>query len=336
QLTAELIPHDRLSVCLRPDGEDYLEMYVLSAVREAEPRKLDQGARLPLRSSPPGEAYLSGRIIRKQFEDESASSIGLVLAEAGYRSGMVVPLHSGGRSVGTLNFAKVQAGEYTDEEAEIAQDVADHLASPIEHAYFRMRLLRQAQELTFLNELSTSVNEAANVHDLLEKAHERLRALSEMEGGAVLLMDEERQVLRPTYDRNMPKEAVDWLLANPVPAGKYIPGISIGNCRILVIDDADQNEDELLPLRAYGVKTHLCIPLVAGERALGLIGLIDRRPRSFSQSELKLFTTAGKQLGLALERASLIQGQAKLIEREQLLNQLMQIAASSLDVRDVF
>ena len=335
-LIAGLVPHDRLSACLRQDEEDYLEIYVLSAPGEGSPPVLGQGARLPLRTSPSGRAFLLDKTDRRLFQDEAEFPIDLILAGAGYRSGMLVPLRIGGRTIGTLNFAKREALRYSDAEVELAQVIADHLASPIEHAFFRRRLLRQTEELTFLNDLSTSVYEAGNVHELLEGAHERLRALTDMEGGVVLLLDDERQELTPIYDRNMPTEAIGWLRDHPVPRGKYIPGQAVDRCQILVIEDADHDPDELPPLRAFGVKTHLCIPMVVGSRALGVIGLIDRRARSFSRGEIALFATAGKQLGLALERVSLIERQSKLLERQQLLNELMHVAVSSLDVRDVF
>jgi GAF domain-containing protein len=104
----------------------------------------------------------------------------------------------------------------------------------------------------------------------------------------------------------------------------------------MVVDDPEGDERELPPLRDYGVQTHVCIPLAAGNRALGVIGLIDRRPHSFSQTELALFATVGEQLGLAVERARLVEQQAKLLERQRFLNELMQIAVSSLDVRTFF
>jgi GAF domain-containing protein len=333
KLVGELIPHDRMSISLRPDGEDYLENYVLDAAVENSQRVLDRGHRLPLADSTPGEAVLSGRSLIRRFPEEACNPSDHALTQAGYRSAMVVLLRAEGRVIGTLNFASLQPGTYTELEFGIAQEVADHLASPAEHAYLGTRLVRQAEELRLLNEVSTAVYEAASISELFDRAHERLRALTGMEAGAVFLLNEERQVLELVYEHNVPQAAVDALREHALPVGQFIPGMVAKECRLMLVGDADGDERELPALRDAGVKTHVCIPLATRDRALGVIGLIDRRPHTFSQGELALFTTVGEQLGLALERARLVERQGQLLERQRFLNELMKIAVSSLDLR---
>lgn len=335
-LVGELVPHDRMSVSLRPDEEDYMEVYVLRADHEKGQRVFDRGQRLPLAASTAGRAFVTGRPAFKRLPEEASNPADLALADAGYRGLLAVLLRADGRLIGTLNFGSHQPDAYSEREAEVAQEVADHLASPIEHAYLGTRLMRQAEELRLVNEISTAVYQATSIYELFERAHERLRALTGMEAGAVLLLDEERQVLDLAYEQNMPRAAIDSLATKPLPVGQFIPGIVTERCQMMVVVDADRDERQLPSLRNWGVKTHVCIPLAVGGRALGVIGLVDRTLHSFSQSELALFATVGEQLGMAVERSRLMDRQAQLLERQRFLNELMRIAVSSLDVRDIF
>ena len=175
-----------------------------------------------------------------------------------------------------------------------------------------------------------------DLSELLDLALERMMDLTGMEGGAVLLVDEETQSMPLAAARNLPERARDMISSEPLKVGEAIPGITAECCQLLVVGNSKDDERELPPFREMGVMTHVCIPLAVRARALGVLGRIDRRPYSFVVEELALFNAVGEQLGIAIERAQLFERREKLAQRLQTVNEVMRIAASSLKIADVF
>ena len=170
--------------------------------------------------------------------------------------------------------------------------------------------------------------------ELLDLALEQMIALTDMEAGAILLVEEGTRRMTFVAERNLPQETKDG--AGPIVVGEGIPGITAERCQLLIVDGAKDDERENPAFREQGVMTHVCIPLAVRGRALGVLGMTDRQPRSFSSSDLALFTAAGEQLGVAIERERLFERRARLAERLQALNELMRTAASGLDLGEVF
>ena len=206
----------------------------------------------------------------------------------------------------------------------------------VEHAWLNKQLVRQAEESACLTAISTAVSGALNVPELLDLALERLIALTGMEGGAALLIDDATQCLTLAAERNLPPAAKDWLEQHPIPVGEFIPGLTAQRCEMFVVKNAKDDERELPLLREMGVGTHICIPLAVGGQALGVFGMTDAERRSFSCSELNLFTASGELLGAGVERARLFESKAMLAGRLQTLNELMRIAVSTLDINEAF
>lgn len=172
--------------------------------------------------------------------------------------------------------------------------------------------VQQVEPLSVLNAIAAEASRTQDVSEILDLALERMVALTGMEGGAVLLVDEKTQRMTLAAVHNFPQAAKDLIERDPLPVGQAIPGIAAERCQLLIVDNAKDDERELPPFRKIGIMTHVCIPLAVRGHALGVLGLIDRQPHSFSRDELSLFTAVGEQLGIALERARLFDRQAKL------------------------
>ena len=195
---------------------------------------------------------------------------------------------------------------------------------------------RRAESLSVLNTIATEASKTLDLRELLDIGLEQMMGLTGMEGGAVLLVDEETQQMTLAAQRNFPQAAKDLIEREPLAVGEAIPGIAAERCQLLIVENSKDDERELPPFREIGVMTHVCIPLAVRGRALGVLGMMDRRLLSFKPEELELFSAVGVQLGIAVERARVFERQASLTERLHVLNELMRIAVSSLDMAEAF
>lgn len=190
--------------------------------------------------------------------------------------------------------------------------------------------------LSVLHALAAGVGRTTDFADIVNLALTQMIELTGMRAGAVMLVDEERRALHAVADYHLSPALKASLYQWPVPLGRYIPGIAAERCELLVVDDAKNDERETPALRKEGIETHICIPLAFRGRALGVLGLLDDRPRSFSQVDLDLFTAVGEQLAVAIERTRLLDRQTDLTERLQSLNEITRIALSGAEIAEMF
>lgn len=83
-----------------------------------------------------------------------------------------------------------------------------------------------------------------------------------------------------------------------------------------------------------GLGSWACIPLAVGDTVLGLLTIAWQEKRGDLEAEEELLTAIGRQVGLALHNARLYQT-ARQVDRLQVLNQLDQALAATLDLETV-
>ena len=181
----QLIDYDRMSIAIRPSGEDYGEMYAVAV--EGQP-VFDRGTRFALDEAVMGEVILTGRpMLRKHIPEESVYPHEFAVAKQhGIRSAMFVPLQSKSRVIGSLNFASCQAARYGQEELQTAQEIADHLAVILEHAMLFEESKQAEETLRRLNKQLENVNHHKSEF-LANMSHELRTPLNAILGSSELL-----------------------------------------------------------------------------------------------------------------------------------------------------
>ena len=196
-------------------------------------------------------------------------------------------------------------------------------------------------ELTTLNRIIETLNQAVDVRQVLQSALADLLALMDLETGWIFLVDEQAQdswagrgFTLSAY-QNLPP-ALD--LEDPIAwnkgcdcqglckSGKLFAAYNEVRCSRLSESLGDRR----------GLAVHASVPLRAGTQILGILNIASADWQSFTPQSLALLTNIGNQMGNSLERARLfdmlreqrIQEQAALLE---LSNQLL----SRLDMEDM-
>ena len=196
-------------------------------------------------------------------------------------------------------------------------------------------------ELTTLNRIIETLNQAVDVRQVLQSALADLLALMDLESGWIFLVDEQAQDswagrgftlsafqnLPPALDLEDPSawnKGCD--CQGLCKSGKLVAAYNEVRCSRLSESLGDRQ----------GLAVHASVPLRAGTQILGILNIASADWQSFTPQSLALLTNIGNQMGNSLERARLfdmlreqrIQEQAALLE---LSNQLL----SRLDMEDM-
>jgi len=162
----QLVPCKRGSVAvLDPDGETNRIVGVL----EDDNTRVGVGTEVPLGVVDDVESFRRGQPnILNDLAAGAKHAVHQALAAAGIRTLVNVPLIAHGELMGSLNLSSDQPAAFSQEDLEIAQEVADSLAVVIQHA----RLLRRTQQ--HAEELEHRVAERTKE---LRESEDRVRAL---------------------------------------------------------------------------------------------------------------------------------------------------------------
>jgi signal transduction histidine kinase len=215
-----------------------------------------------------------------------------------------VPLHLRGVAYGNLYLTEKAGGDdFNREDEEIVTLLAGQAAVAIENARLYESATRWSQQLESLMEVGAALARETELPKLLELVARRLRELI----GARLVV-----IAVPAGDDSLRIEAADGEDAEEF-LGVLLDRPSSKSGRVLdrrrserldsLIDDPEVDREFA---RRMGMRAALFVPLLVGERAIGVIQAFDKlaADRRFSNEDLRVAETFAAQAGIAVDTAT--------------------------------
>ncbi len=233
-------------------------------------------------------------------------------------SAMTVPLVAHGRPFGALTFAAAESGRrYDAEDLALAEELGRVAALAIDNARLyqvareaRHAAERSADRTARLQRVTAALAGALTPAEVAEVAvREGVEALG-ASAGTLCLLDEESGELEVVRSVGLPDSLVDAWRRFPLRADVPLAEAVRTGQPVLLTSHGE------FAARYPGMPTLLkheawaAVPLLAGGRALGGIGLSFAVPRGFAEEERDFLLAVGRQCAGTLERA-------RLYERER-------------------
>lgn len=195
----------------------------------------------------------------------------------------------------------------------------------LSEAFNRMteELQRQTEKLSTLNALAATVSQSLNLKEVLHSALEEVLELMRLRAGWITLWDDQGGTFRLTASRGLPEGAAlahaqcNW--SRCICSGVF----ESGQPHVFHMEPkcpcpaAEYLQEEGFAFRA-------CVPLKSKDVVLGvmsLIGLASANMWMFTEDSLEMLTAVGRQIGIAIENASLYE---ELRQKELLRRQLLE------------
>lgn len=102
------------------------------------------------------------------------------------------------------------------------------------------------------------------------------------------------------------------------------------------INQLDTNDSELAVLQRANINTVLLLPMVFQDKVVGLVEIMDRRTRTFSEQQVSLAQLLANQAASAIENARLYAETEQRAEQLAVLHELDRAITTSLRVSDVY
>ena len=233
-------------------------------------------------------------------------------------SELAIPLVHRDNLVGVLNIETPDPDALNPEARSALELLASHLAVAIENATLYRETRWYAGLLATLYEMGKEASSILDLDELLQRVAELVRRVIDYEAFGILLLEERtgelvmRKAVR--YGGSGREKA-------RIKLGEGLCGLSARTREPVLVGDVtrDPHYLKLIP----ETRSELVIPLITGDRVVGVFDLESTTPHRFSEQHVKILTPFASQVAVAIDNARLY---ADLRHKEARIDRELRIA----------
>jgi formate hydrogenlyase transcriptional activator len=306
-----VVDFDFLTLVLHDPDRNVMRLHILET---RLPTPVKTGSESPVEGHPSGWVWQSQQpfVVTDTEEDHRFPDFLHRLREVGVRSLAMVPLTTAQHRLGAMGFGRLVPQVITDTELQFMQRVGSQVAVAVDNALnfqtsqaYQIQLARERDRLQVLLDVN---NVLVSTRELPELFRGIVSSLEK-----VIHHDYTSLALRETASGLLKIHALDFS-GRPglfdqeitVPLDTTPSGICFTTGQPLLARGAeiDRFHNEVIrTLRAEGVQTICCVPLITHGRTFGTLNLASRREDAFPHQDVELLLQVATQIAIAVENA---------------------------------
>ncbi|MBO9370554.1 MAG: GAF domain-containing protein, partial [Chloroflexi bacterium] len=324
---------DQGVICLAEPGTSRLRIIAATGHDEASVEELDR--RLQLRV---GQGLTGWVALHRQaavVDDVSRDDRWLVVRglDEEVRSAVSVPLLFGEELVGVMSLGSLREAAFTPDHVRLLEAAGAVLAGALLNARLYEQERAARQRLEALYRIGQAVNSTLDPALILDQlTGEAMRATGATHG-SVLVPDPERGVFERRSLRGYSPEERSRAIAQPLSLDRGINGRAYRLRQGVYVPDVRQDPN-YFPLIST-TRSELVLPLMRGDRILGLLDLQSPQVDAFRDVDMGFLRALADQVAVALENARLYQEERRRSQEQEILA-LIATALNTLQVRRAF
>lgn len=251
-----------------------------------------------------GEAAATGeRIVAPDVRKEAHYRQVPSLSET--RSEVVIPLKLEGRVLGVLDLQSDRLNAFHPNDLLLLQALADNVARAVESARLYTDLRRRADQLTLIAEVSRSVNSTLDLEKMLQDASQLIHEGFGYPHVSFFTVHPNRRLVQYRAGSGRRSQALkDFSIPLDETPG-IIPWVAREGQSVLANDVNAEPRYKPSPLPPKNTQSELCVPLVFGDRVLGVLDIQCDRRNAFSEDDRVLFETVAGTIAASIRNADL-------------------------------
>ncbi len=250
----------------------------------------------------------SGRPLRISTYEEQEAAGAIQIGGTTTQSWLGVPIPAGERVMGIVALESVEPYAFSESDERLLTTLASSMGVALENARLfgeTKRLLadadQRAAELAVINEIGAALAKQLEFEAIVELVGERIGTMFDTRSMHIEFYDEASGTITVPYAI---EEGARYELAT-IQIGEGLVSRVIQSRAPLNLATAAETVG--LGAIQVGLTTEswLGVPILAGERVLGVIALESLRPHAFDEADVRLLSTLASSMGVALENARL-------------------------------
>ncbi len=248
------------------------------------------------------------------------------------KSGLFVPLVSGGQAMGTISLQNVDREHaFGESDQQLLETLAGSLSVALENARLVHETRQRNAELAVINSVQEAIAGELDPQAIYGAVGDRIRDVFDAQVVSIATVDEETDLIQYPYLI----ERGTRLQAEPRPLAGFAKHVLDTREPLLIAENLDDASERYGSSVVAGErpKSALFVPVVAGGKAVGVISLqnIDRE-HAFGDDDQRLLTTLAGSLTVALENARLVQETRQRVAELATVNSVGHALSSQLDL----
>jgi signal transduction histidine kinase len=240
----------------------------------------------------------------------------------------VLPLSINGRWVGVVLILWEQARRFTEQEHRLYEALSRQAAVVVNNRLLLEQTRKRAQELQIVAQVSTAASTILNPAELLQSVVDLTRSNFALSHVVVYRYLEKEGVLEPAAragqfvepPERQPEFAFSALPEVDVPGSGSAVARAARGRQVVVVYDRLAGGDQAP--RLPGARAEIALPMVVGDRLLGVFDVLSSQPNRFRREDARIFTTLAAQVAVALQNAELYAEQSATLARLRELDHL--------------
>ncbi len=272
----------------------------------------------------------------------------------GFRTMLGVPMLREGVPIGVIAFWRDEVRPFTDKQIELVTTFADQAVIAIENVRLFQELQARNRDLTealeqqtataeILGVIGSSPTDLQPVFETIARSGVNVCAAL---GCGVFVVDGDMLRLAATHGIR-PERLERFREEYPIPLNAEMDiAQMVSERRMFHLADIEHNPaataSDIEYARLGGYKTRLMVPMVRGNRALGLIAVTRKEPAPFTDQQVNLLKTFADQAVIAIENVRLFKelqsrtaDLARSVGELKALGEVGQAVSSTLDLQQV-
>jgi PAS domain S-box-containing protein len=229
----------------------------------------------------------------------------MAMRAEGLQSCVSIPLQAKGRLLGVINAFSQGPSPFRPVDALLLSAIGDQVGVAIENAQLFAEVHRRVDELVFLNEVGQILSSTLKLEQVLTILMDQTAAMLDAEAGSVSLLNEESGELVFMVAAGPKADEIKGL---KLPPGQGIAGWSAQEGHPVLVPDVSKDArwyGQVDQETGFVTRSLLCVPLIAKDRVIGVVQVLNKRTGTFSEYDLSLLSSLTTVAATALENAQL-------------------------------
>lgn len=168
-------------------------------------------------------------------------------------------------------------------------------------------LEQRNRDLAALNAVTAAVTSSLELDEILTATMQGIRTVLDVEGGILLLLDEDRGSL---LFKQAFRDSQEWIVERDIHAVQGLIGSSLRERTPLVVNDVSSDprfdpEQDALGEGSNATRSLACVPLLVKGRPLGAIALVNKISGPFTTRDLYLLESIAAAVAIAIDNSRL-------------------------------
>jgi formate hydrogenlyase transcriptional activator len=307
-----VVDFDFLTLVLHDPVRNVMRLHILETRLPTPAKKT--GTESPVDGHPSGWVWQSQQpfVVSDTEEDHRFPDFLERLREVGVRCLAMVPLTTAQRRLGAMGFGRLVPQGITQAEVQFMQRAASQVAVAVDNALnyqtsqaYQSQLARERDRLQVLLDVNNVLVSTRELPELFRGIVTSLEKVIHHDYTSLALRDSASGLLKiHALDFSTRPGLFDQEITVPLDTTPSGVCFTTGQPLLARGAEIDRFANEIIrTLRAEGVQTICCIPLITQGRTLGTLNLASRREDAFPHQDVELLQQVAAQIALAVENA---------------------------------